>query len=281
MAISNFVPALWSGVILKAFEKAFVYASLVNRNYEGEISGPGDRVRIATMNNVAVRTYVKGTDITFDDLDGTYQDFVIDQAKYFALKLEDIDALQAKPAMMAESVRLAGVAIADTVDAYVAGIMASGASITTNLGTSTTPLDVNSAAVPGLLALVGEALDNANVPRAGRWIVLPPWGIKKLALSKIVQDTNNSEALASGFVGHYMGFEVHMSPNVPNTTGAKWQVVAGTNEATTYADQIAKTEALRLENSFSDAMRGLYVYAAKVVRPTTLALAYLNEAAEV
>lgn len=280
MAISNFVASLWTGVILKAFEKAFVYGGLVNRNYEGEVKGPGDRVRIPTLNNVSVRDYTKGSDISFDSLDGTYQDFIIDQAKYFALKLEDIDALQAKPAMMEESVRLAGVAIADTVDQYVRDIMAAGAGVTTNLGTSTTPLEIDAAAVPGLLALVGESLDKNNVPRAGRWLVAPPWLVKKIALSKIAQDTANSEALASGFVGRFMGFDIHMSPNVANTTGAKWKILAGTNEGTTYADQIAKTEALRLEKSFSDAMRGLYVYAAKVVRPTALALAYLNEKAE-
>lgn len=281
MAISNFVPALWSGVILKAFEKAFVYAGLVNRDYEGEIRGPGDRVRVATMNNVAVRAYTKGEDITFDGIDGTYQDLVIDQANYWALKLEDIDALQAKPALMAESVRLAGVAIADTVDQYVAGLMVAGAGLKTNLGDDTTPLEIDSVAVTDLLALIGEKLDTANVPREGRWIVLPPWGVKKLTLAKLARDTANSEALASGFVGRYLGFDVHMSPNVPNTAGAKWKVLAGTNAGLTFADQIAKTEALRLEKSFSDGMRGLYVYAGKVVRPTALALATCNEAAEV
>ncbi len=281
MAISNFVPALWSGVILKAFEKAFVYAGLVNRDYEGEIRGPGDRVRVATMNNVAVRAYTKGEDITFDGIDGTYQDLVIDQANYWALKLEDIDALQAKPALMAESVRLAGVAIADTVDQYVAGLMVAGAGLKTNLGDDTTPLEIDSVAVTDLLALIGEKLDTANVPREGRWIVLPPWGVKKLTLAKLARDTANSEALASGFVGRYLGFDVHMSPNVPNTAGAKWKVLAGTNAGLTFADQIAKTEALRLEKSFSDGMRGLYVYAGKVVRSTALALATCNEAAEV
>jgi len=281
MAISNFVPALWSGVILKAFEKAFVYAGLVNKDYEGEIRGPGDRVRVATMNNVAVRAYTKGEDITFDGIDGTYQDLIIDQAKYWALKLEDIDALQAKPALMAESVRLAGVAIADTVDQYVAGLMVAGAGLKTNLGDDTTPLEIDSVAVTDLLALIGEKLDTANVPRVGRWIVLPPWGVKKLTLAKLARDTANSEALASGYVGRYLGFDVHMSPNVPNTAGAKWKVLAGTNAGLTFADQIAKTEALRLEKSFSDGMRGLYVYAGKVVRSTALALATCNEAAEV
>ncbi|OHE66412.1 MAG: hypothetical protein A2001_19285 [Treponema sp. GWC1_61_84] len=280
MAIVNFVPTLWSAVILRDLQKRFVYAGVCNRNYEGEISQVGDRVRISTANAVSVRTYTKGTAITYDDIDGTYQDFIVDQSKYWALKIEDIDRLQMKPDLMAESVTLAGVAISDVVDQYVAGILAASAGVTTDLGTSATPLEIESTDVVGFLSLVARRLDEAKVSRAGRWIVVPPWFAQKITLSKIVAETSNSEVLSSGFVGHYVGFDIFMSPNVPNTTSAKWKIMAGTSEGMTYADQIVETEAIRLETNFADALRGLYVYAGKVIQPNALALAYCNEAAE-
>jgi hypothetical protein len=49
-------------------------------------------------------------------------------------------------------------------------------------------------------------------------------------------------------------------------------VVAGHSIATTFAEQINKVEAYRPQDSFSDAIKGLYLYGAKVVRPEALAV---------
>jgi hypothetical protein len=280
MAISNFVPALWSAAFQQSFDKTFVYAANVNRKWEGEIKGPGDRVRIPTVNAPSSRAYVKGTPITYDAVDGTYQDLVIDQARYFGLTMEDIDQVQVKPAMLAESVRLANIDVADVADVFVRDLMIAGAGIKTDLGTDGAPLQVNSADLLGFMALIGEKMDTNRIPRGGRWAIVPPWFIKKLALSKIGKDTANSGVLSSGYVGQYMGFDIYMSPNVKNTTGAKWNIVAGTNDGTTFASQITKMEAMRSRAQFADDVRGLYVYGGKVVYPNALALAIVNEKAE-
>ena len=42
--------------------------------------------------------------------------------------------------------------------------------------------------------------------------------------------------------------------------------------AASYAEQIKKVVGYRPEDSFSDAVKGLHVFGAKVVRPTCLAL---------
>ena len=43
--------------------------------------------------------------------------------------------------------------------------------------------------------------------------------------------------------------------------------------AMSFGEQIVQTEALRLQTSFSDAVRGLHVYGAKLVRPDAIAVA--------
>ena len=43
--------------------------------------------------------------------------------------------------------------------------------------------------------------------------------------------------------------------------------------AITFAEQIVQTEALRLQTTFADAVRGLHVYGAKLVRPDHIAVA--------
>ena len=49
--------------------------------------------------------------------------------------------------------------------------------------------------------------------------------------------------------------------------------LAGSPIATTYAEQIAKVEAYRPEARFADALKGLHLYGAKVLRPTALVAA--------
>lgn len=54
--------------------------------------------------------------------------------------------------------------------------------------------------------------------------------------------------------------------------GGQW-AIAGSDIATTYAEQISKVEAFRPEKRFADALKGLHLYGAKVLRPEALVVA--------
>jgi hypothetical protein len=49
--------------------------------------------------------------------------------------------------------------------------------------------------------------------------------------------------------------------------------IAGSSIAATFAQQILKVEGYRPEKRFADALKGLYVYGTKVVRPQALVVA--------
>ena len=49
-------------------------------------------------------------------------------------------------------------------------------------------------------------------------------------------------------------------------------VIAGTNAAGSFAEQLVELEAYRREENFSDAVKGLHVYGAKVTQPDALAV---------
>jgi hypothetical protein len=59
VAITNFIPELWSGNLLSSLKKNLVAASpmVVNRRWEGEIKAKGDRVRITSIGRPSVKTY--------------------------------------------------------------------------------------------------------------------------------------------------------------------------------------------------------------------------------
>ena len=124
-------------------------------------------------------------------------------------------------------------------------------------------------------------LNEANVPMLGRWVVIPPWyhGLL-LKDARFVGNGSgfNQAILQGGLVGEAAGFRIHLSNNVPNTSGSRFKVIAGTNAACAFAEQLVELEAYRLEHNFSDAIKGLHVYGAKVVQPQALAVMTCNKA---
>ncbi|HET6661871.1 MAG TPA: hypothetical protein VFH16_18325 [Rubrobacter sp.] len=100
MAITNMLPSIWSARILAKLEKNLVFAQpgVVNRDYEGDIRRDGDRVHIHSFNDLTVSSYTKNsTTISYEQLTDTRVTLLVDQAKYFAFKVDDIDTAQMRP----------------------------------------------------------------------------------------------------------------------------------------------------------------------------------------
>ena len=105
-------------------------------------------------------------------------------------------------------------------------------------------------------------------------MIVPPWYHGLLLASDLfvrVDASGNDTALRNGVVGRAFGFDVMVSNNCVNVTGDDYIVQAGYPGAVSFAEQIVKVEAYRPENAFSDALKGLHVYGAKLVRPTGIA----------
>lgn len=278
MAISTFIPALWSARLLAHLDKNLVLGNLVNRDYEGEIKNMGDRVKINQIADVTIKDYVKGTDLVYDDTDGTPTELVIDQQKYFALKVNDVDAAQANIDLMDRSLERASYALRDVIDQHIAGH-------SKEAGSNITVKDMSAPeqAYESIVKM-GTAMDENNVPRVGRWLVIPPWMYGLLQKDQRFVGTGSNAAegrLTTGIVGSAAGFHIYESNNLSlvkstNTTS----VMAGTNAAISLATQIIKTESLRLEKDFSDAVRGLLVYGSLVVQPKALVALKTNPKAD-
>jgi len=178
--------------------------------------------------------------------------------------------------------------IGDTIDAFIAGLYAqAGAtpSVTTYIGSSASSLSVSSGSIIETLSYAQRYLTEKNVPTQGRWIALPPWVVQKLVLAEIggisaigVPKVMDDGIIVNGFVGQAFGFDIFVSNNV-STDETQYRVMCGDRSAISYGGQISEIEAMRLQTTFADAARGLYVYGAKVTRPEALLTLYLAEAA--
>lgn len=274
MAITRFIPEIWSAVLLRALETRLVYAQagVVNRDYEGEIADAGDTVRITSISDPTIGDYVpNSTTITPEELTDAQRTLVIDQSKYFAFKVDDVDMRQAKGNVMGEAMRRAAYQLAKTADSYVAGLY-TGVVAANNLGT----VSVTTGALAYTqIRKLKLALDEGDVPEEGRYLIAPPWFYSLLLEESKFLDASASgstDPLLNGRIGRTLGFELMQSNQAPNPTGDDFVVQAGVNGAISYAEQINKTEAYRPESSFSDAVKGLHLYGSKLIRPDHIAV---------
>jgi hypothetical protein len=280
--ISNFIPELWAANLLLQARKNLVYGQpgIINRDYQGLIGQKGDVLHITGLGPVTVSDYTKGSDMAApQQLSDADTELRITQQKSFAFAVEDLDKAQAAGNFEADARDEAGYALADTRDQFIASLYTD-ASASNLLGSDTTAKVPNTTQgdaqnIFNLIADCGTLLSDSKVPKQGRWMIVPPWIsaiiAKDLKVSYGAAGAPTQQGiLMNGYIARIAGFDLLESQNVPNTSGAKYKVLFGTNRAITFADQIVKTEAIRDPDQFRDVVRGLDVYGAKVVRPEQL-----------
>jgi hypothetical protein len=279
MGVSTFVPEIWSAALLSSLKKSEVFAGLCNRDYEGEISQAGDTVHITSISRPTVATYVPNvTVITPEVLTAADRTLVIDQAKYFAFEVDDVDQRQAKGNIIDAAMTEAAYALSDVTDQFLAGLYAGvqAANIVSTGGIAVTTGDI----AYTQLTKLAQKLNEANVAMQGRFCVIPPWYLQllldtnKIAFNPALAGGVGSTAVVEGYVNKLVGMDIYVSNNVVNIAAQRYAVLAGTKNAWSYAEQISKTEAYRPQSSFADAIKGLHLYGGKLVRPD--GLAYLD-----
>lgn len=285
MSIANFKPDIWSALLLDALRNSLVYAQpqLVNSDYEGEIQNLGQSVHITTIGDPTISDYDPNVSLSYEDIETAGVDLIIDRKKFFAFKLDDVDKAQARVNPMTKMAQNSAYKLRDAADSYVANLY-TGVATSNTVGSTGAPIDTFTTptdAYNKVLIPLRAKLNRASVPTEGRYVVITP----ELEGSLLQDDrfvkvdaSGSSEGLRNGIIGRAAGFDILMSNNAPNPSGDTQVIQAGYPGAITYADQILETEALRLQDTIADAIRGLHVYGAKLVRPTGIAVAFINPA---
>ena len=279
----DFIPTVWAGRLLTALENALVYGQkqVCNRDYEGEIQAAANTVKIASIGNVAVADYEKDTDIgDAAALTDAEQTLLIDQQKYFHFYVDSLDRVQQNVDIMDEAMRNAGWRLREEADNFLAGVMDAAMPAGNTIGSIATPIVPTKDNAYEYLVDLGVKLDESNAPINGRFCIIPAWFHGMLLKDdRFVRSgtTVGDARLANGEVGEAAGFRILKSNNVPNTSGLKYKIIAGHANATAYVEQILDLQGYKPEKRFGDAVKGLHVYGAKVVRPACLACLIANK----
>lgn len=278
MAVDTFIPEVWSAQLLLALAKATVFGQpgVSNRNYEGDIAQYGDTVHINSLTRPTIASYVKNvTAIAPQTLATVDNTLVIDQSKYFAFEVDDVDMRQVRNGggLLSSAAVDAAQGLAETADTFISTLASTGA------GTILTAQDVATADAAFLvLRKLRLALDKASVPTAGRWVSVSPEFYALLLGDNRFIDAGaygSNAPIQNGEVGMALGFKVLISNLMPaGTAGTLPEVssfiIAGHPMGITFAEQINSVEAYRPESAFSDAIKGLHLYGAEIVRPEAL-----------
>lgn len=309
----TFIPVVWAAKLNAKFYAASVYADISNTDFQGEISGMGDKVIITNPPTITVADYTVGSGVTYQVPTPNTIEMNIDRGKAFAFQINDVLEYQAKPNLLdmfstdaAEQMRIAidSQVIYNTFTQGAAankGATAGAKSASYDLGTDDVPIALTPANVLQKILELASVLDEQNVPDGDRWLVIDPFTRTLLLQSNLAQAQfmgDATSAVRNGLIGTIDRFKVYVTNQLPKAVaGANtpWlsgdgtessiastgdvkrrAIIAGHKCAITFASQITKMETVRNPTDFGDFIRSLNVYGFKVVKPEALALLVVN-----
>ncbi len=282
MALEQLKPEIWSAQLLRRLNDLLVYRNVCTTEYEREIAGFGDVVKINEIGQINISNYSSTSTgaLTIQTLSDAQKLLKIDRAKYAAFWIDDVDQAQIKPKVMSDAREQMAWSLANEVDEYLATLYTE-AGIAVD-GTTSSGVDITSTNVLKYVALIAQKHDEANTPAMGRWIVVPPWFAHKLIMSKIVLDTANTGVLGSGILGNYYGFDIYVSNNVVHQSSTdRASIMSGYMGSIALATQVLKTATeSTITIGFKTLVKSLLVYGAKVLRPNNLGVLFADYVAE-
>ena len=281
-----FIPEIYSKKVQIALRKAAVAEAVCNTDYMGEISSFGDTVNIIKEPQIAVADYTRGLAVTSTDLTDQELVLTVDQAKSFSFKIDDLEKRFSHVNFQAIAADNAAYALRDAMDSNILAAISAGATATTGMGTTSTPIDIGFATGEidplNQMALAAKVLDEANAPEDGRWFVAAPEWYNQLSnsASKLLSvDFNAGQgSIRNGLVasGLLRGFSMYKSNNLPTNdlsgatpagSATAPEALFGHMSSTAAASSMNKVETVRDTGTFSDIVRGLMVWGRKVLRP--------------
>ena len=264
MAYTNFKPTIWSKQVQMDLAKLMVFREICNTKFQGE-AGRGKTVKIVGISKPTVKNYIPGTSIAAAETPSdTGMELRIDQYKYTNFLVDDVDDAQSHVDIMKSLMKGSAEQHAEAADTYIAGLVKNAKTVVASKAIGT-PEQAKALIDDAFVALWNEGVKTGK----DTYIVVSPWfySLFKNSLTEIL--TNNVEMVERGIFGMYNGVYVKMSNNIAKD-GSDDCIAVMTKDAIAYADGIEEVEAYRPQDSFSDAVKVLHTFGAKVVRPEQL-----------
>lgn len=272
MSVKNFIQTVWSKKIQDDLEEKCILVQDCTRTYEGDCQY-AQTVKILAVGDPTVAGYI-GNDINIEEMTDSSQDLVIDVQNYFAFEVKDVDKAQSVPGLPEKYQQKAMRKLALKREKFIGALVAGKAQATkdeiagntTYKEGATTIITATNKTKAAIKIAFDEAivtLREKNFDDAGVIEVDPrDYGLFKDELIEL--KTANDELIKRGVVGEYDNYEVKSTNNVYKD-GSFVYCIVRSKEAVAFAGQINEVEAGRMEKRFSDYIRGLDTFGAKII----------------
>ena len=257
MSIQSFKPEIMEQALILEFHNK----SILDKITTAPSSTNGVKAIFNRIGGGSVKAYA-GT-VDYDDITSTPVEMLFDKKNYFAIQLDDVDAVQAKADTMQPVVKDLALQVAEAVETQVLADVVDNVSPDMKI--------TKDAMLPSdaydLVVDLGIKLSKKKVPVANRVVVCNNEFLQQMA--KDERFARNFTILEDGLVdgASINGMKIVVSENAPSG-----KVIALHKSAVGFATQLDKIEALRLEGAFADAIRGLNVHGNVTLRPEAIAV---------
>lgn len=261
MSVTNFKPTLWEGALIANFHSVSVANALSTK----PASIQGNKVIFNRVGAGTIKDY-EGT-ISWDDINTTPIEMTFDKKKYFAFSLDDCDKVQLVADVMGATTAEHAAVLAETYDKDFFITLVTGVATANVVGSKSSKKKLTQANVYNFIVDLGTLLSKKKVPKTERYVTVDAEILG--LLSKDRRFTANPNVLINGVVEGQVinGMQVVCSEEKPAN-----MIVAHHKSAIGAAKQIDEMEAMRLQSSFADGIRGLCMYGSKILRDEAIAV---------
>lgn len=265
MSVASFKATLWEGALLANFHSVSVADAVSTKPSKIQ----GNKVIFNRVGAGTIKDY-EGT-INWDDINTTPIEMTFDKKKYFAFSLDDCDKVQLVAEVMGATTAEHAAVLAETYDKDFYTTLAGGVKSGNKIGSTSSKKDVSATNIYDYIVDLGTMLSKNKVPKTDRYVTVDAEILG--LLSKDRRFTTNPVVLQNGVVeGQTInGMRVVCSEEKP-----VGQIVAHYKGAIGAAKQLDEMEAMRLQTSFADGVRGLCMYGSKVLRDDAIAVLFYN-----
>lgn len=249
MSVKSFIPSIWSAELLESFkDQAIIH------HVTFPVPTKGGKYIINKFSDITVKDY-EG-EVVYDELTTTSVEVPFDQSKYWAFQIGDVDAAQVNGDLRGPAVRSGAHGMSKKVDAhFMTKVLASSAHVVEASDWETNAYNH--------FVVINRNLDKKDIPSTDR-IALVSWDfIAALEKDPTYKASVHHDVMWNG-LQLYRVNGVQILPT--NRLAENVEAMIIHKSAVAYGAQLDKMEALRLEGSFADGVRGLIHFGMTVVR---------------
>lgn len=263
MSVASFKPTLWEGALIHNFHSVSTAEAVSTKPAEIK----GNKVTFNRIGAGTIKNYAGS--VAWDEINTTPIDMTFDKKKYFAFSLNDCDKVQLKSEVMMATTQEHSAVLAEIYDRDFYITLSAGVKAANKIGSASSKKKLTHASVYDYIVDLGTILAQNKVPKTERYVTVDA-AILGL-LSKDKRFTANPSVLVNGVVSGQTinGMQVVATEEKP--TGI---ITAHHKSAIGAAKQLDEMEAMRLQSSFADGIRGLCMYGSKVLREEAIVVLY-------